>query len=129
MSLMRQLWLAVVVSTLVAFVGSLSISVWSARSYLIEQLERKNSDNASSLALAMTQQEKDPVNIELQVAALFDTGYYQLISVVDPLGKVIVERVHDVDIQLFGLPACQQIVKTVLLFRHQNHHALTLGRV
>ena len=95
MSLIRQLWLAVVVSTLVAFVGSLSISVWSARSYLIEQLERKNSDNASSLALAMTQQEKDPVNIELQVAALFDTGYYQLISVVDPLGKVIVERVQD----------------------------------
>ena len=101
MSLMRQLWLAVVISTLVAFVGSLSISVWSARSYLIEQLERKNSDNASSLALAMTQQEKDPVNIELQVAALFDTGFYQQISVVDPLGKVIAERVQDrVDVQV-----------------------------
>lgn len=95
MSLMRQLWLAVVISTVVAFVGSLSISIWSARGYLIEQLERKNSDNASSLALAMTQQEKDPVNIELQVSALFDTGYYQQISVVDPLGKVIVERIQD----------------------------------
>ena len=113
MSLMRQLWLAVVVSTLVAFIGSLSISVWSARSYLIEQLERKNSDNASSLALAMTQQEKDPVNIELQVAALFDTGFYQEISVVDPLGKVLVQRIqdrHDVDVpkwftNLFSIPS------------------------
>jgi methyl-accepting chemotaxis protein len=95
MSLMRQLWLAVVISTLLAFVGSLTISIWSARAYLVEQLERKNSDNASSLALAMTQQEKDPVMIELQVAALFDTGFYQEISVVDPLNQMIVERVQD----------------------------------
>lgn len=95
MSMMRQLWLAVVISTLLAFAGSLFIGVWSARSYLVQQLERKNNDNASSLALAMTQQEKDPVNIELQVAALFDTGFYQEIAVVDPLGKVISRRVQD----------------------------------
>lgn len=95
MSLMRQLWLAVIISTVVAFIGSLSISVWSARGYLVEQLERKNSDNASSLALSMTQQEKDPVSIELQVAALFDTGFYQEISVTDPFGKAIVVRIQD----------------------------------
>lgn len=95
MSLMRQLWLAVVISTVVAFAGSLSISIWSARGYLVQELERKNSDNATSLALAMTQQQKDPVNIDLQVAALFDTGFYQEISVVDPLGKVIAQRLQD----------------------------------
>lgn len=95
MSLMRQLWLAVAISTVVSLAGSLSISIWSAQSYLVQQLERKNSDNASSLALAMTQQEKDPVNIELQVAALFDTGFYQEISVTDPHGKVIVRRIQE----------------------------------
>lgn len=95
MSLMRQLWLAIVVSTVVAFAGSLIISIWTARGYLAQQLERKNSDNASSLALSMTQQEKDPVMIDLQVAALFDTGYYQSISVVDPHGKVISVRIQD----------------------------------
>lgn len=95
MSLMRQLWLAVIVSTTVAFSGSLLISIWSARVYLAEQLERKNNDNANSLALSLTQQEKDPVWIDLQVAALFDTGYYQTISVVDTKGKVIAERVQD----------------------------------
>lgn len=95
MSMMRQLWLAVIVSTLLAFAGSLFIGVWSARTYLVQQLERKNSDNASSLALAMTQQDKDPVNVELQVAALFDTGFYQEISVVDPFGKVIAQRIQD----------------------------------
>jgi len=95
MSLMRQLWLAVIVSTTVAFSGSLLISIWSARGYLAEQLERKNNDNANSMALSLTQQEKDPVWIDLQVAALFDTGYYQTISVVDTKGKVIAERVQD----------------------------------
>lgn len=95
MSMMRQLWLAVVIMASVAFIGSLLISIWSAQEYLAQQLTRKNSDNANSLALSMTQMEKDPVAIDLQVAALFDTGYYQMISVVDPFGKTISERVQD----------------------------------
>lgn len=95
MSLMRQLWLLVVVSTILAFAGSLFISIWSAKDYLTQELQRKNSDNANSLALSMTQQEKDPVMIDLQVSALFDTGYYQKVTVVDPYGKVISERIQD----------------------------------
>jgi EAL domain-containing protein (putative c-di-GMP-specific phosphodiesterase class I)/GGDEF domain-containing protein len=95
MSLMRQLWLAVIVSAVLAFAGSLLLSIWSAQEYLTQQLQRKNEDVASSLALSMTQQQKDPVTIELQVTALFDTGYYQTISVADPFGKVIVERIQD----------------------------------
>lgn len=89
MSLMRQLWLVVIISTVMAFAGSLLVSIWSAQAYLTQQLERKNADVANSLALSMTQQDKDPVTIELQVTALFDTGYYQLISVTDPFGNVI----------------------------------------
>jgi EAL domain-containing protein (putative c-di-GMP-specific phosphodiesterase class I)/GGDEF domain-containing protein len=95
MSLMRQLWLAVLIATVVAFSGSLSISLWSAKSYLVQQIERKNSDVANSLALAMTHQSKDQVSVDLQVAALFDTGFYQEISVTDPLGKVIAQRLQD----------------------------------
>ncbi len=95
MSLMRQLWLAVIISTVMAFAGSLLLSIWSAQGYLTQQLERKNADIANSLALAMTQQDKDPVTIELQVTALFDTGYYQIISVTDPFGKIISQRVQD----------------------------------
>jgi EAL domain-containing protein (putative c-di-GMP-specific phosphodiesterase class I)/GGDEF domain-containing protein len=95
MSLIRQLWLLVVVSTVLAFAGSLFISIWSAKDYLTQQLQRKNSDNANSLALSMTQQqEKDHVMIDLQVSALFDTGYYQKVSVIDPRGKVIAERIQ-----------------------------------
>lgn len=95
MSLMRQLWLAVIVSAVVAFVGSLLISVWSAQSYLSQQLERKNIDIANSLALSLTQLDKDKEMINLQVAALFDTRHYQLISVSDSLGRVISQRTQD----------------------------------
>ncbi len=95
MSLMRQLWLAVIITTVMAFAGSLLVSIWSAQAYLTQQLEQKNVDIANSLALSMTQQDKDPVTIELQVTALFDTGYYQIISVTDPFGKIISQRIQD----------------------------------
>ncbi len=95
MSLIRQLWLTVVISTLLALTGSLLIGIFSARDYLVEQLARQNSDNASSLALSMTQREKNLTVVELQVAALFDTGYYQEIRVADPFGKALVERVQE----------------------------------
>lgn len=95
MSLMRQIWLAVIGITIVAFAGSLLISILTARGYLEQQLLRKNIDNANSLALSMSQQEKDPVTTELLVAALFDTGHYQSVTVVDAFGKTIATRVQE----------------------------------
>ena len=74
MSLFRQLWLVIIASTLVAFAGSFVASMVTARHYLTEQLAIKNNDNASSLALSMSQLDKDPITIELQVAAVFDSG-------------------------------------------------------
>ncbi len=92
MSLFRQLMLAVALSTLLSFMGSAVVSLLSSRHYLEQQLILKNEDNASALALLITQQSKDPVTIELYVAALFDSGHYELIQVFDPKGKIIVER-------------------------------------
>jgi len=54
MSLMRQLWFAVVISAMVSFVGSLLISVWSAQTYLSHQLERKNVDILNFYRRAVT---------------------------------------------------------------------------
>jgi diguanylate cyclase (GGDEF)-like protein len=92
MSMYRQLWLAVIVSMLVALTGSLLASSWSARSYLSEQLAMKNDDNAAALALSLGLQGADAVATELAVSALFDSGHYELIRVVDPRGNVLVER-------------------------------------
>jgi len=92
MSMYRQLWLAVIVSMLVALVGSLLASSLSARIYLSEQLAMKNTDNAAALALSLSLREPDKVEVELAVSALFDSGHYELIRVTDPLGKTLVER-------------------------------------
>lgn len=93
MSMYRQMWLAIILSTLLALLGGLLASTLNARSYLTEQLNAKNTDNATALALALSQQRADAVMVELAVSALFDSGHYALIRVVDPLGKTIVERV------------------------------------
>ncbi|MEO8410667.1 MAG: EAL domain-containing protein [Propionivibrio sp.] len=92
MSMYRQLWLAIIISMLLALTGSLLASMVSARAYLQSQLSLKNADNASALALSLSLSEPDPVSVELAASALFDSGHYELIRVVDPDGKVLVER-------------------------------------
>jgi len=92
MSLTKQLWLAILVTMMLFLVGSIIISTLSATRYLEQELRVKNMDNASSLALSMTQLEKDPVLIELMLAAQFDTGHYKQIRLTDPDGEVIVDR-------------------------------------
>jgi EAL domain-containing protein (putative c-di-GMP-specific phosphodiesterase class I)/GGDEF domain-containing protein len=91
----RQLWLAIITSMLLALGGSLLASLLSARSYLEAQLSQKNADNATVLALALTQGDVDSVSAELAVSALFDSGHYELIRLVDPQGATIVERLGE----------------------------------
>lgn len=94
MSLFRQIWLAIILTTVVAFGGSFIIGLLSARGYLEAQLAIKNADNAEALALSISQQpSKEPVTLQLLVAAQFDTGHYASIRLVDPFGKAVVERV------------------------------------
>jgi diguanylate cyclase (GGDEF)-like protein len=67
----------------------------STRSYLEQQLHRKNIDSANALALSISQLSKDPITIGLQITALFDSGQYEVISITSPDGKVVAERVQD----------------------------------
>ena len=93
MTLTKQLWLAVAAIMTLAFGISFLVSVWSAKTYLEDQLRLKNVDNANSLALSMSQMEKDPVLVELLMSAQFDIGHYKQIKLVSPTGEVLVERV------------------------------------
>lgn len=93
MSMFRQLWLAVIASTLIALAGSLLVSMLSARSYLESQLSIKNTDNATALALSLSQSNPDEVTIDLVVSSLFDGGHYELVKVVNPQGQTMSERV------------------------------------
>lgn len=95
MSLIKQLWIGIIVLLLLALGGSFAISITSAKNYLEEQLRVKNMDNATSLALSMSQMEKDPVTLELLISAQFDTGHYEFITLTDPQKKILVSRNYE----------------------------------
>lgn len=92
MSMYRQLWFAIILSTLIAVAGSLFASTYNSRAYLNEQLRMKNSDNAMVLAMSFNQKKPDPVELELIVASLFDNGHYAHIKITAPDGSILAER-------------------------------------
>lgn len=98
MSLVKQLWIAIIGLMILVFFTSFFISTYSAKSYYIEQLNLKNSDNANSLALMLSQMEKDEVMVELLIAAQFDTGNYKRIELLDPNGDERLSKTHEVEI-------------------------------
>lgn len=121
MSLIKQLWLTIAVLLLLAFGGSLVIGVGAIRHYTEQEVRIKNADNANALALSMSQMEKDPVALELLLAAQFDTGHYRHIELRDPEGELIYSREEDehtedvpnwfVDLARFSVPAGQAVVQ------------------
>lgn len=89
MSLIRQIWLLLLGTLLLAFLGSFAVWMASSQGYLETQLRVKNADNAQALALNLSQQKGDAVAMELAVMAMFDTGHYQRITLKDATGKVV----------------------------------------
>lgn len=95
MSLIKQLWIAIGLITILCLGGSFIVSTLSARSYMAQELAIKNMDNATSLALSLSQLPKDEVTVELQISAQFDTGHYRRIVLHSPSGDALVERTHE----------------------------------
>ena len=87
MSLIRQVWLLLSVTLVLAFAGAIGVSVHAARHYLQTQLNLKNNDTAQSLALTLSQQKGDPVALELAISSQFDTGYYERIRLLGAGGS------------------------------------------
>ncbi|PXX99242.1 EAL domain-containing protein [Halomonas sp. LBP4] len=137
MSLIKQLWLTIVVLLLLAFVGSLFIGVSTSRHYIEQEVRIKNADNANALALSMSQLDKDPVTTEMLLAAQFDTGHYRRVELRAPDGELLERRegnehIDDVpgwfvDLVRFEVPPGQAVVQdgwrqfgTLTL---QSHHS------
>jgi EAL domain-containing protein (putative c-di-GMP-specific phosphodiesterase class I)/GGDEF domain-containing protein len=128
MSLIKQLWIAIATVTLLAFGGSLVVSTLNARQYLEQQLNIKNSDNATVLALAVrfllsdansghskeagapdeeaaeeakTHAGGDDIDgiVNTMLASQFDTGYYRQIRLVGPDNRVIADFHSDTHIK------------------------------
>lgn len=95
MTLMRQIGLLLTAVVLLALAGAVGVNLHSARETLETQLRVKNSDNAQSLALALSQQHGDAQLMALLMTAQFDTGFYRRVRFVDGDGSVAFERQAD----------------------------------
>lgn len=89
MSIIKELWLAIVVVLVVAIIGSVSIYGVTTKHYVEEQLYAKNIDNATMLALTLSKLEKDPVTLDLFIMSQFDIGHYSAIILKDANGAII----------------------------------------
>ena len=92
MSLTSQLRITTLIVLMLAISGSFVLNTLSIKHTLTEELGTKNLDNATALALSMSQLEKDPTILDLLISAQFDSGQYQYIGLFDPNGKLITER-------------------------------------
>jgi diguanylate cyclase (GGDEF)-like protein len=92
MSLIRQIWLLLLCVVGLALLASVGVTLQAARETLQTQLRLKNSDNAATLALALSQQQGDAARMELLLAAQFDTGFYREIRWVGADGQTSFER-------------------------------------
>ena len=97
MSLIRQIWLLLLATLVLAFVASVTVNVTSARDTLQTQLRLKNSDNATALALVLSQQKGQRELMELVSAAQFDTGFYRSIRFTGADGKVVFSAKRQAD--------------------------------
>ncbi|MEX1056621.1 MAG: LapD/MoxY N-terminal periplasmic domain-containing protein, partial [Natronospirillum sp.] len=95
MSLIKQLWIGIGLLMLLAFGGSFLVSTYSAKDYIEQQIQVKDIDNVTALALSMSQMDKDLVTLELLIAAQFDAGHYQQIVLRDNVGNPLVERYYE----------------------------------
>jgi diguanylate cyclase (GGDEF)-like protein len=97
MSLIRQVWLLVMVIITGGCIGGIGVSIKAAQQYIETQVSLKNSDNAQSLALTLSQLKGDASLLELGISAQFDTGHYKRISLKSPDGKTLIDRQSDAE--------------------------------
>ena len=105
MTLYRQLLIFTLILFFVLFVGVWVDKLQSTRSFLVDQLESQAQDTATSLGLSLTPFviEKDLTTVETMMNAVFDRGYYRIISLRDVDEKVLSERVSTITID--GVPS------------------------
>ncbi len=96
MSLNKKLWLAITYMLILSAGGCFALSTLFSKHYLEEQLQVKNSDNATALALSISQLDKDAATLNLLISAQFDAGHYQYIGLFNPMGKMMIERVNKI---------------------------------
>lgn len=92
MSLVKRLWIAIGLIILAAVLSAGIINIRSAQHYLENELKVKNLDNATALALTLSQSASDVVTVDLLLSSQFDLGHYQHIDYLGPDGRLMAHR-------------------------------------
>ncbi|HEY9028303.1 MAG TPA: LapD/MoxY N-terminal periplasmic domain-containing protein, partial [Burkholderiaceae bacterium] len=95
MSLIRQIWLLLLGTLVLAFAAATVINIGAVRDTLQTQLDLKNADNATALAQVLSQQKGDLALMDLTLSAQFDTGFYKRIRLIGADGKTLFDRSAD----------------------------------
>lgn len=104
MTLHRQLFMFTVFLVGILFLGVWIEKLQSTTSFLVSQLESHAQDTATSLGLSLSpiMAENDIPTVDTMINAVFDRGYYRIISLKDTNGDIITERNLPVEIE--GVP-------------------------
>lgn len=94
MTLYRQLVLMVALMTLFMFAGTAVLNLYHTRSFMIDQLASHAQDTATSLGLSLSPHmaSDDLSTVTAMIDAIYDRGYYSVITLSDLDGKNLVER-------------------------------------
>ncbi|MCP3670793.1 MAG: EAL domain-containing protein [Gammaproteobacteria bacterium] len=105
MTLSRRLALLVVVLLLLVFLGTFFTSVRNTRDYLEAQLESHAQDAATSLGLSISTflAQGDQATVDSMSDAIFDRGYYRMLTVENADGKSI--KKLELPIAVDGIPS------------------------
>ena len=93
-SLRTQLYSLVIGFALITFIGASWVSVDTTRTYLNEQMKNHAQDAATSVGLSISpyMDEENLVIAETMIVAIFDSGYYQKVSLSNADGNVVMSR-------------------------------------
>jgi len=97
MSLSKQLYLGLTLVLMLVFVSSLWINVDNTRHYINSQLASHAQDTATSLGLSIKPfigNAEDFPMVDGMVSAIFDSGYYQKMTLKSNKGEVLLEKTN-----------------------------------
>jgi len=118
MTLFRQIIIMISVIFVTLFISTFIVSTENIRDYLNEQLASHAQDAATSLGIALSAEigEKDIASLETYTNAMFDSGYYKIITITDVDDQemfdkripLVIENVPQWFVTLFPLEAPHQ---------------------
>ena len=104
MSLFKQLLLLISIFFLILFSVNFTLSINTIKNYLEVESQGHAQDTATSLGLSLSPQMTDTTDpvIKTKVSAIFDSGYYQEIRLLDANDKELVSLSNDKGVE--GVP-------------------------